>query len=111
MNQTLTRYLKSHLFANSPTGSMIMLIELLKENKKAVIELKVMKIETLGRYCAGTWGVIYSKNRSKFDISDVAREEIEQSEEEPGLFSDEVLESEDLCCSCFSLCLRSGGGL
>lgn len=65
---------------------------------------------TLGEYWAGTRGVMCSKNRSKLDISDVAREEIEQSEEEPGLFSEEVLDSEDLCCSCFSLCLRSGGG-
>jgi len=52
-----------------------------------------------------------SNNRSKLDISDVAREEIEQSEEEPGLFSEEVLDSDDLCCSCFSLCFRNGGGL
>ena len=71
---------------------------------------------TLGRYWAATRGVVYSKNRSKLEMSDVAREEIEQSEEEPGLFSDEVLDSDDLCggsccCCCFSLCFRSGGGL
>lgn len=66
---------------------------------------------TLGKYWAGTRGVMCSNNRSKLDISDVAREEIEQSEEEPGLFSEEVLDSDDLCCSCFSLCFRNGGGL